>query len=415
MHYLTRFTESGSERVRAIVDLHWSLMTNWVHLLAGACYPFPEVMKALAEPMCVFPIEGLPGERYFPGTQVMDAVENRAEELLRQIFALGDDYRATIQPHSGTQANQIVYNAVLKPKDVVLSLNPSDGGHISHKVLIGRRNEVKFYPLGDDARIDYDALEKMALSERPKLVIAGGSACPREIGFARIGQIARRAGAYFHADVSHTATFIAAGVHQTVFPEADFVSFNMVKNLRGPNGGVLLYRSEHARRVAKAIFPDTQGGPNENTMFAKLVALENLRKINLRRYAERMVEISRLLAAVFEARGLEIVTGGTDSHQVLIDLSKQGMTGAAAELICEKYRVLVNRNLVTGDKQKPSVTSGVRLGTACLTILEYSDDDVKLLGNWIADRLTNVPSVSDPICLIDELTRKYNGRLLPLS
>lgn len=412
MHYLTRFSETSSERVRAIVDMHWRGIRDWIHLIASACYPFPEVMKALSEPMCVFPIEGLPGERYFPGTAVMDAIENRSEELLRDIFSLGEEYRATIQPHSGTQANQIVYNAVLGPDDVVLSLRPSDGGHISHKVLVGRRNRVFFYPLNVDALIDYDALEDLALRERPRLIIAGGSACPREIDFAAIAQVARRTGALLHADVSHTATFIAAGVHASVFPHADFVTFNMVKNMRGPNGGVLLYRGEHHRRVNRSLFPDTQGGPNENTMFAKLVALEKLSQTDLRGYAQRMVEIARLMAYTLRDRGLRLVTGGTDSHQVLLDLREQTITGAEAEKECERYRVLLNRNLVTRDTQKPWITSGVRLGTSCITILGYSDHDARRLAHWLADRFTKTDS-TNPIDLIDELTAKYNAKLLP--
>ena len=264
----------------------------------------------------------------------MDTIENRAEELLRELFFPTDEYRATIQPHSGTQANQIVFDAVLEPDDVVLSLSPTQGGHISHKVLVGRRNRVIFYPLGEDNLIDYGSLEELAARERPKLLIAGGSACPREIDFYRIGNIAHRAGALFHTDVSHTATFIAAGVHSSVFPHADFVTFNMVKNMRGPNGGVLLYRSAHHKRIARALFPDTQGGPNENTMFAKLVALEKLAESDLRGYAERMVEIACLMANTLLARGLQLITGGTDSHLLLIDLRKQGFTGAEAEQSC---------------------------------------------------------------------------------
>jgi glycine hydroxymethyltransferase len=412
VHYLTRFTESSSARIRAIVEMYWGVIGSWIHLIASACYPFPEVMKALAEPMSVFPVEGLPGDRYFPGTQVMDAIENTAEDLLRQLFSLTDDYRSTIQPHSGTQANQIVFNAVLKPDDVVLSLKPTDGGHISHTVLIGRRNRVISYPLGEDAAIDYERMEELAQKDRPRLIIAGGSACPREIDFTKIGLIARRVGAHFHADVSHTATFIAAGVHTSVFPHADFVTFNMSKNMRGPNGGVLIYRHSHYREVKKAIFPDTQGGPNENTMFAKLVTLDKLLKIDLRAYAERMIQIARLIAVILSDRGLELVTGGTDSHQVLIDLRKSSLSGIAAERVCEQYRVLVNRNLVTGDLQKPWITSGVRLGTSCITILDYSDKDVVRLAHWIADRLTEVES-PDPVSLIDELTEKYNRKLIP--
>lgn len=412
MHYLSRFTESSSERIRSIVDLHWNFIGNWVHLLAGACYPFPEVMKSLSEPMCVFPVEGLPGERFFPGTNVMDKVENRAELLLRSLFSLDEDYRATIQPHSGTQANQIVFNTVLNSNDKVLSLSPRDGGHISHKVLIGRRNKVFFYPLGNGDTIDYESLEKIAMTERPKLIIAGGSACPREIGFVKIGKIASRSGAFFHADVSHTATLIAGKVHQSVFPYADFVSFNMVKNLRGPNGGVLIYRKKLHKKVNKALFPDTQGGPNENTMFAKLIALEKLSDMDIEKYAKRMVEIARLIAKTLQERKIKIVTNGTDSHQVLINLKNSHLTGAEAEKICEKHRVLLNRNLISDDPQKPWITSGVRIGTSCITILEYSNTDVERLAHWIADHLTNV-KVINPLALINELTNKYNKKLLP--
>jgi glycine hydroxymethyltransferase len=412
MHYFTRFCESTSERITSLVDMHWGLIRNWVHLIASACYPFAESMKALAEPMCVFPIEGLPGERYFPGTDVMDRVENRAEELVCRLFSTGDAYRATIQPHSGTQANQVVFNAVLNPGDVVLSLRPQHGGHISHTVLIGRRNPVIYYPLSEDARIDYRSLEALALEHKPKLIIVGGSACPREIDFASLGAVARRSGALLHADVSHTATFIAAGIHSTVVPHADFITFNMSKNLRGPSGGVLIYKRELHPRVVRGLFPETQGGPNENMMFAKLVTLEKLATIDLRGYASRMVQVARLMGRVLSDRGLNLVTGGTDSHLLLLDLTQQRMTGIEAERVCEQHRVLVNRNLVPGDRRKPSITSGIRLGTACITILEYSDSDVESLANWIADRLTRVGS-DNPSALIEGLTAKYNETLLP--
>lgn len=413
MHYLTRFRESSSERIRAIVDLHWNVIRDWIHLIASASYPFPEAMKALAEPMGVVPVEGLPEERYFPGTAVMDAIETRAEELLCAMIAPGHDYRATIQPHSGTQANQVVFNAVLESDDRVLSLHPSQGGHISHKVLIGRRNRVDFYPLGDGATIDYDALEELALRERPKLIIAGGSAYPREIDFAAVGRVARRSGALLHADISHTATFVAAGVHAPVVPHADFVTFNMAKNMRGPNGGVVVYRHEHHKRVKRGLFPDTQGGPNENVMFAKLVTLEHLSTIDLPGYARRMVEIARLMAFTLRERGLAIVTGGTDSHIVLVDLRHRDTTGVDAERACEKLRVLVNRNLVPGDPRPPWITSGVRLGTACLTILGYSNDDVRRLAEWLADRFAGEPHTPPSVALVDELTTRYNTALLP--
>jgi glycine hydroxymethyltransferase len=393
--------------------MHWGIMRDWIHLIASASYPFPAVMKALAEPMCVFPVEGLPNERYLPGTSVMDAVENRAEELLRTMFAGEYDYRATIQPHSGTQANQVVFNAVLGRDDVVLSLKPAEGGHISHKVLIGRQNRVVFYPLDDTGTIDAAALEELARRERPKLIIAGGSAYPREIDFARIGEIAHASGALLHADISHTATFIAAGIHRPVIPHADFVSFNTVKNMRGPNGGILLYRANHHERVAQGLFPATQGGANENMMFAKLVALEELAAIDLGAYARRLVAVARLIAKTLQERGVRVVTGGTDSHLVLLDLRNRGMTGAEGERRCERHRVLVNRNLIPNDRENPMVTSGIRIGSACITILGYSDDDVLRLSHWLANRFTH-EEADDASTLIGELTARYNHALLPL-
>jgi glycine hydroxymethyltransferase len=414
MRYLTRFSETSSERIRSIIDMHWGIIRHWIHLIASASYPFPAVMKALSEPMCVFPIEGLPGERYFPGTAVMDEVENQAEELLRAMFAPGLEYRATIQPHSATQANQIVFNAVLGRGDVVLSLKPSDGGHVSHRVLNGGEERVKFYPLTPGGTIDYAALDGLARRVRPKLIIAGGSSYPREIDFAALGAIARGSGALLHADISHTATFVAAGIHAAVAPHADFISFNMVKNMRGPNGGALIYRSEHRRDVARGLFPKTQGGANENMMFAKLVTLEELRRIDLQEYARRLVAVARLMAATLEARGVPIVTGGTDSHVVLVDLRSSEMTGADAERACERYRVLANRNLVPNDIRRPDVASGVRLGSACVTILGYSDADIIRLAHWLADRFTGAQA-NDPEALVSELTSRYNEALLPLK
>lgn len=324
--------------------------------------------------MCVFPIEGLPGERYFPGTQTMDMIEELSERLLRFLFSINQDYRATIQPHSGTQANQIVFNAVLGSDDTVLSLRPHDGGHISHKVLVGRRNKAHFYGLTPSFLIDYEELRRLALHLRPKLVIAGGSSYPREIDFAKISAICVEAGALLHADISHTATFVAAGVHRSVFPHADFVTFNMVKNLRGPNGGVLIYRQEHHGRIKRAIFPGTQGGPNENTMFGKVVALDKLTRFDLRSYALRMVALSTLISRVLQERAVTVITGGSDSHLLLIDLRGGGSTGEEVERRCEQGRVLLNRNLVPNDLRQPWITSGVRIGTACLAILEFRAD-----------------------------------------
>jgi glycine hydroxymethyltransferase len=412
MRFVARFCDVSSDRIRSIVNMHWGLIGEYVHLIASACYPFPDALRALSEPMCVFPIEGLPGNRYFPGTTPMDMIENRAEEILLQLFGVVDSHRATIQPHSGTQANQVVFNAVLAPDDRVFSLKASQGGHISHSVLVGRRNPVLHYPLKSDATIDYDALEAIAIMERPKLIIAGGSSYPREIDFARIGRIAHANGALFHADVSHTATFIAAGVHAPIAEHADFITFNTVKNMRGPNGGVLIYRKQFQPNISKGLFPDTQGGPNENTMFAKLVGLECLLQIDLKRYASNMVTLARAISETFSSRGITVVTGGTDSHLVLLDLRGTGLTGVEAERLCEQHRVLVSRNLIPNDHEKAHIASGLRIGTSCCAILGYTVEDASRLANWIADRIMGVEPEM-PHALIQELASRYNRQLLP--
>jgi glycine hydroxymethyltransferase len=315
----------------------------------------------------------------------MDLVEQEGEDLVLSLFGRPKGFRATLQPHSGTQANQIAYNAVLEPGDVVLCLRARDGGHISHTVLIGRRHDTLNYGLTPDGFVDYDSLRRKALDKRPKLIIVGGSALPREIDFRACGEIAKEAGAYLHADISHTATFVAAGLHRSPFPFVDFVTFNTVKNLRGPNAGILMYRQDHAKSVHASIFPTTQGGANESNMLGKFAALLEWQKRNINGFARRIVDTSHILGEALQARHVSLVTGGTDCHILLLDLRERDITGAELELRLEQLGVLANRNLVPGDKSSPQETSGLRLGTTNLAILEYSRTDIELLGTWIAE------------------------------
>jgi glycine hydroxymethyltransferase len=401
---------NSSSQVQRVVDIHRQLLATSIHLVASGSYPFPDAMRALAEPMSIFPLEGILGGRYLPASDALDVAEAYGEELLQKLFATGKSYRATIQPHSGTQANQIVFNATLRPDDIVLSLAASSGGHISHSVLIGRRNRVVHYPLNSEGLIDYDALECLAMRYQPRLIIAGGSAYPRQLDFARLALIARRCDSFLHADISHIATFIAGGIHPSPFGHADFISFNMMKNLRGPNGGILMLRREHYRRAARALFPDTQGGGNENAMFAKVVALECLARIDITAYAQRMVQSARLIARTLQARDVQVVTGGTDSHMVLVDLRSVGGSGADVERECTRHGVLVNRNLVPNDDTAAEVTSGVRMGTACVTILDYSDADLASLADWLADRMHGIRR-GNARQLVEHLVSRYNRKL----
>jgi glycine hydroxymethyltransferase len=369
--YFDRYGLGEHGRLDELIALERGMLRDRLHLIASASYPFESVLRALGEPIFVFPTEGMPGARYLPGSNVIDVVETEGEALVLGLFGNPDGYRATLQPHSGTQANQIAYNAVLKPDDAVLCLRASDGGHISHTVLISRRHETFNYRLAPDGRLDYDHLRTIALEKRPKLIIVGGSALPRAVDFEICGEIARDCGAYLHADVSHHATFIAAGLHPSVFPHCDFVTFNTMKNLRGPNGGVLLYRLTLAKSIHASIFPTTQGGPNESVMFAKFAVFLEWQHRDIVRYAQTIVRTARELGLALQRRGIELVTGGTDSHILLLDL--------------QEFGVLANRNLVPGDTRPPLKTSGLRIGSTNLAILGYTAADLEGLGSWLAD------------------------------
>jgi glycine hydroxymethyltransferase len=392
-----RRSDSGRSVLESSLARFRLNLKDAIHLIASASYPYPSVRAALAEPWWVFPAEGPVGGRYLPGTTAIDAVEKYGEELALKLFGDGEGYRASIQPHSGTQANQIVFNACLGPADAVVGLRPADGGHISHTVTIGRRHKVEYYSVNEDGHLDYRVMQNVVETVRPRLVVVGGSAIPRAIDFERAARIAHRAGALLLADISHTATFVAANLHPSVLPHADFVTFNTVKNLRGPNGGVVIYREAFERQVASAVFPGTQGGMNENTVVAKVAALEETHRRGIGSYAERMIALARTMAKVFSADGIPVITGGTDSHLVLLDVGAHGRTGADVERQCETAGVLLNRNLIPGDRHGPGMTSGVRIGTACISILGYQDLDAEMLASWISAAIRERHSTSEEI------------------
>jgi glycine hydroxymethyltransferase len=339
----------------------------------------------------------------------MDLVEETGEELVLGLFGRPHGYRATLQPHSGTQANQIVYNAVLRPDDTVMCLSPRNGGHISHTVLISRRHRTVNYGLTPEGLVDYDQMRELALEHRPRLIIAGGSALPRAIDFATCGDIAREVGAILHADVSHTATFVAAGLHPTTFPHCDFVTFNSVKNLRGPNAGVLVYRSDFEERVHSSIFPMTQGGANESTMLAKLACLLEWHDRDIGAYANSIVSAARTIARAVADRGVQLVTGGTDSHMIVLDLRELEWSGAEVEQRFERLGVLANRNLVPRDQRSPQETSGLRIGAANLAILGYQPDDLRLLAAWLVQTLDDPSSSTSTV---EYLLTKYQRHLV---
>lgn len=407
--YFDRYSAQPTGRLDELIALQRGVIANRIHLIASGCYPFDSVLRALAEPVFVLPAEGMPGARYLPGAGVIDLVEDDGEQLALELFDHPLGYRATLQPHSGTQANQIVFNAVLEPEDTVLCLRPRDGGHISHTIAIARRHPTVNYDLADDGTIDYAHMRAMAIKHRPRLIIIGGSALPRAVDFAAAAAIAADVGALLHGDISHTAPFVAANLHPSAFPYCDFITFNSVKNLRGPNAGILIYRSEFEAEVHASVFPTTQGGANETGMLGKLACLLEWKTRDITSYATSIVTCAKTMGDRLIERKIGLVTDGTDSHILLLDLRDLELSGADGERRLEALGVLANRNLVPGDRRSPKDTSGLRIGTTNLAILGYEKNDLLLLADWIVEALTegNVSAET-----VQFLVAKYQKNLI---
>jgi glycine hydroxymethyltransferase len=312
--------------------------------------------------------EGYPRKRYYGGCQWVDVVEELARERLKKLF--GAEH-ANVQPHSGTQANMAVYFAVLQPGDTILSMSLAHGGHLSHghpASVSGKLYKIISYGVSRETeQIDYDEVRSLALEHRPKLIVCGASAYPRIIDFARFREIADEVGSFLMADVAHIAGLIAGGVHPSPIPWADFVTTTTHKTLRGPRGGAILCRKEFAELIDKAVFPGSQGGPLMHVIAAKAVAFGEAMRPEFAEYQRRIVENARALARALAAEGFRIVSGGTDTHLLLVDLRPQGLTGVEAERLLEEVGITVNKNAIPFDPQKPTVTSGIRLGTPAVT------------------------------------------------
>jgi len=332
--------------------------------------------------------EGYPRKRYYGGCQWVDIVEDLARERLKKLF--GAEH-ANVQPHSGTQANMAVYFAVLQPGDTILSMSLAHGGHLSHghpASVSGKLYRIISYGVSRETeQIDYSEVRRLALEHRPKLIVCGASAYPRTIDFARFREIADEVGAYLLADIAHIAGLIAGGVHPSPIPWADFVTTTTHKTLRGPRGGAILCRKAFAELIDKAVFPGSQGGPLMHVIAAKAVAFGEALRPEFAEYQRKIVENARALASALAAEGFRIVSGGTDTHLLLVDLRSQGLTGAEAERLLEEVGVTVNKNAIPFDPQKPTVTSGIRLGTPAVTTRGMGPTEMAEIAKIIAQVL----------------------------
>ncbi len=368
MDYIRQLVKPVDPEVAEAIGLEEGRQKGKIELIASENFVSRAVMAAQGSVLTNKYAEGYPGRRYYGGCEYVDIVENLARERLKQLF--GAEH-ANVQPHSGAQANTAVYLAVLQPGDTVLGMNLAHGGHLTHGSPVNLSGMYyKFVPYGVDSQtetIDYDEVRRLALEYRPKLLVAGASAYPRIIDFARLRQIADEAGCLLMVDMAHIAGLVAAGVHPSPVPYADFVTSTTHKTLRGPRGGIILCQAKDAQKIDKAVFPGMQGGPLMHVIAAKAVAFKEALEPTFRSYQEKTVANAKALAENLSQRGFRLVSGGTDNHLMLVDLRSKGITGKAAEHSLDEVGITVNKNAIPFDPESPFVTSGIRIGTAAAT------------------------------------------------
>ena len=378
-----------------------------LELIASENIVSPAVMAAMGTFFTNKYAEGYPGNRYYGGCQFVDIAENIARDRLKQLF--GAEH-ANVQPHSGANANFAVFEAVLQPGDTVLSMSLDGGGHLSHgsKVNFSGKwfNIVGYGVTREEGLIDYDEVERLAVENKPKLIVAGASA--RIIDFKRFREIADKVGAYLMVDMAHIAGLVAAGEHPSPVPFADFVTSTTHKTLRGPRGGIILCKEEYAKTIDKAVFPGTQGGPLMHIIAAKAVAFKEALSPEFKAYQHQIILNCKKLAETFRARGINMVSGGTDNHLILVNLLGTGVSGKELTERLDNVHITVNKNSIPFDPAKPAVTSGIRVGTACLTTRGMKEDEMMEVGNCIADILEKGEAAYDDVnARVRALAEKY--------
>ncbi|MDH4478707.1 MAG: serine hydroxymethyltransferase [Rhodoferax sp.] len=360
-----------------------------IELIASENYASPAVMAAQGSQLTNKYAEGYPGKRYYGGCENVDVAEQLAIDRAKQIF--GAD-AANVQAHCGASANEAVFLAFLKPGDTIMGMSLAEGGHLTHGMplnISGKWFNVVSYGLNAQEAIDYDAMERKAHETKPKLIIAGASAYSLRIDFARFAKVAKDVGALFLVDMAHYAGLIAAGLYPNPVPFADVVTSTTHKSLRGPRGGIILMKAEHEKAINSAIFPGLQGGPLMHVIAAKAVAFKEALSPNFKAYQQQVMTNADVIAKTLTERGLRIVSGGTESHVMLVDLRSKHITGKEAERVLGEAHMTINKNAIPNDPEKPMVTSGVRIGTPAMTTRGFKDEEARATAHLIADVLDN--------------------------
>ena len=404
------FVERYDPELGAAMQRELGRQRQNIELIASENIVSPAVMAAMGSVLTNKYAEGYPGHRYYGGCQYVDQVEQIAIDRACKLF--GAKY-ANVQPHSGAQANLAVYFALLNVGDTVMGMDLSQGGHLTHGSPVNMSgknyNFVSYGVSAEDGRIDYAALAKQVAKVRPKLLVAGASAYPRAIDFEKLAEIAHGYGAMLMVDMAHIAGLVAGGQHQSPVPYADVVTTTTHKTLRGPRGGLILTNNEYIiKRINSAIFPGTQGGPLEHVIAAKAVCFGQALKPEFKEYARKIVENAKALEAELTARGVKLVSGGTDNHLLLIDLTDEDCTGKELEHNLDEVHITANKNTVPGEKRSPFVTSGVRIGTPAVTTRGMGPDEMKVIADCIADCVFDFANKKDEVASkVEELTKKF--------
>lgn len=360
-----------------------------IELIASENYTSPAVMEAQGSQLTNKYAEGYPGKRFYGGCEFVDQVEQIAIDRVKKLF--GAEY-ANVQPHSGSQANQAVYFSILKPGDTVMGMNLGHGGHLTHGSpanLSGKLFNIVAYGLNDQEEIDYDEMERIAVENKPKLLIGGASAYALRFDWARMAEIAKKVGAYFMVDMAHYSGLIAAGVYPNPVPHADFVTSTTHKTLRGPRGGIILAKAEFEKSLNSNVFPSLQGGPLMHVIAGKAVAFLEALQPEFKAYQEQVLKNASAMAETLAARGVRIISGRTESHVFLVDLRPKGLTGKAADALLGQAHITVNKNAIPNDPESPFVTSGIRIGSPAITTRGFKEEEARLVAHLIADVLDN--------------------------
>jgi len=396
--------------IARMIDAEVMRQDQHIELIASENYTSPAVMEAQGSQLTNKYAEGYPGKRFYGGCEYVDQVEQLAIDRLKALY--GAEY-ANVQPHSGSQANQAVYFAMLKPGDTIMGMNLGHGGHLTHGSpanISGKLFNIVAYGLNEKEEIDYDEMERIAIETKPNLLVGGASAYALRFDWARMAEIAKKVGAYFMVDMAHYSGLIAAGVYPNPVPHADFVTSTTHKTLRGPRGGIIMAKAEFEKKLNSSVFPSLQGGPLMHVMAGKATAFLEASTPEFKEYQTQVLKNAVVMAETLAKRGLRIISGRTESHVFLVDLRPKGLTGKAADAVLGLAHITVNKNAIPNDPESPFVTSGIRIGSPAITTRGFKEAEAKLVADLIADVLDN-PADEEAIAAtkarVHELTARF--------